>query len=484
MTRAIEAIAEQLGIDLTAYGNASPTRLILETLKTSVQIIQQTTQIAITEQNPLTATELRSRIGLATLSGLNPAKLLTGAVGKVRVNPNGHVITIAQHAKLRSVDNVDYYVVLPSETVRFNDMTELQVRQGTLKSASYTSTGEKWESFRLQADNYVDVNSIEAFKDNVRLKVGFALDEQADVYVRPNYDGDIEVVIPTILEAGENIQIDYADCLGIDGNLMTVEQVLEAKDFAYEGSIDVSDDIIVYVSQPIIGGIDFAEFDTELAEATMLSGRNNLIGTEAQLVAYLNRFKQYTIQSAKVVDGVFTVTALRNLAMLCKTYNYWDACKNLTMRAADILSLSNHMNQYSNKSIDLLVSVKGAIQESCRVNVAVNMDNASHEAVLSVVTDYLLSKVSTGNYDIATLYRQLLQLNGVKECSVTFDGNVNSFGTAIPTTPDAILICTAANITVNGVKVSYGEYKTREDDYIDTTVDNVTTERITTSQFD
>lgn len=478
--QAVEQLAETLGIDLSLYGNASPTKLILEALKTSTVIIQQATQIGLTEQNPLTATELKSKIGLAALVGLNPTQLLTASIGKVLVEPNQHVCTIKQHAKLISYDNIDYYVVLPSDTIKFSTNTELVVKQGLIKTSTFVATGEAWESFILNADNYVDASSIQVFVDGQRYSVGFKLDEQAQAYVRASYDGQIEVVIhrDATIESGKSVSIEYADCIGIDGDNMQVNEIMKASDFAYEGDADISNAIQVSISEPIIGGTDFEAYSVDLANEIMLSGHNNLIGTEAQLLQYARRFKQYVIQSVKISNGVFILTALRSLSELVKSTDYWTACSMLKLRTEDILALSSHLNKFSKKSLDMLVNVEHAIQEQCRVNVVVNMTTAAPETILEIVTDYLLSRVQIGTYEVATLYKRLIANEDVIECSVSFDGNVNRFGTAHPSVKDAILVCTAANINVNGIEVKYGSYNPETIQNLNDTVDRITTERI------
>ena len=477
--QAVEIIAEQLGIDLTAYGNASPTKLILAALQSSVQILQETTQIAITEQNPLTATDIKSRLGLAALVGLNPATLFHAASGKVTVQTN-QTIVIGQHAKLMSYDNVDYYVVLPTETVQFSSDTDIQVRQGILKQQNFTATGEPWESFILYADNYVDCDSIEVYYGSKRLTVGYKLDEQADCYVRPNYSGDIEVIIDRAhtLPAGAALTVIYGDCIGIDGDNIQAGQYLIAKEFAYSGDTDVSDTVKVVISEPIIGGTDFEAIDADLSNSIMLAGHNNLIGTEAQLLQYVKQFKQYSIQSCKLTNGVFAINALRSLQLLTKTMDYWTACQNLTLRSEDIVSLNEHLNKHSKKSLELVISVKHAIQEQCKVNVTVNMNTPAPDAIQSIVVQYLLDKQNANAYDVATLYKQLIAVPGVTECNVSFSGNVNEYGTAVPFATDAALICSAATIAVNGIGKTFGTWTAPVGVSIDATIDNVATNRI------
>lgn len=476
---AVNVIAEQFGIDLTAYGNASPTKLILATLQQSVHIMQQTTKTALTEQNPLTATELRSKIGLAALVGLNPMKLMTASQGKVKVMTNGHTLTVSQHARLKSYDNIDYYVVLPNETITFSEDTLLTVRQGVLQSVPFTATGELWESFQLTTDSYIDAKSIEVFRGSKRLTTAFSLDERADCYIRPSYDGITEVVMSNHckLDSGESITIQYADCLGIDGDAIETDMYMQATNFAYEGTNDMSGQIGIVVTEPIIGGTDFESLDADLTNEIMLGGRNNLIGNESQLVQYLSRFKQYMIKTTKVTDGVFCITALRSLAQLCKTYDYFTACTMVDLRSSDLQALNAHINNYSDKSLDIVVSVKGAVKEQCRVNVDVRMDNASSETILHVVTKYLLSRLNTNQYDKAGLYKAIIAIDGVTDVNIDYDGNVNSYGTAVPTNANSILLCTAVKLVVNGVTYTYGDYEGSVAKQ-DTTIDDVTTSHI------
>lgn len=478
LTDAVQTIAEELGINLTAYGNASPTKLILSGLEAAVDIMQQTAQLALTEQNPLTATDLHSKIGLAALVGLNPSQLLLGSSGMIEVDAGDKTISIGQHAKLKSYDNVDYYAVLPSEVVKFTGKAQLLVKQGKLQQINVDALGKQYQTVSLQADNFVDSSSIEVYAGNERLSIGYKFDEQADCYVRPDYSGNAELVLAKSIAAGTTLKVIYADCIGIDGDNMQVGQLMRVEQFAYAGDEDVSAEIKVSIAEPIIHGTDFAGLDTDLTNAIMLSGHNNLIGTEAQLLQYLSTFKQYAVQSAKLVASVFQIRALRNLDMLVKTTDYWTACANLKLRTEDILALSRHLNQYASKSIELLISVEHAMQEQCRVNVVVNMADYAPETVLDIVTTYLEQRFKIGSYDVAGLYKALIANDSITECSVSYDGHVNNFGTAMPSTTDAMLICSAANITVNGIRKQYGSYDASTITNGDNAIKQVTTERI------
>lgn len=479
-TEAIEQVAENLGIDLSAYGNASPVKLIMAALTAAADIMQQTTKVALTEQNPLTATELQSKFGLAALAGLNVTSMMKASIGKVTVNPMSHTATVGQYARLRSYDNVDYYVVLPSEAVKFTEPTELIVKQGVLKTLDFVTDSDKWNAFELTANNFIDTSSIQVYANGTKLKLGFKLDEEADAYIRPSYTGKVEVVLSKTLNvpSGTAIKVDYAECIGVEGDNVKTNERMRAQSFAFEGDIDISEDIQIYISEPIIGGTDFATFDNDITNEILLGGRNNLIGNESQLVQYLSRFKQYSIRTAKVSDGVFAITMLKSLPVLAKSLGYWQAAGNLTPTGADVQALNSHISTYSGKSIDMAVAVKAAKQENCKVVVNVNMTNAEPATILATVEQYLLSRVSIGTYEVAGLYRELINVAGVNECKVSYEGNVNSFGTAMPSNDKAMLICTAADITVNGNTIHYGTYAGTGIDDTDTTVRDVTVDYI------
>jgi hypothetical protein len=88
----IQRIADELDIDLSMYGNASPTRLLIESLKLGVRNIMDIMLLLNNEQNPLTATHFKSKLGLASILSINNASMLSASEGKVIVDPIGKKI--------------------------------------------------------------------------------------------------------------------------------------------------------------------------------------------------------------------------------------------------------------------------------------------------------------------------------------------------------------------------------------------------------
>lgn len=456
----VDKLAEQHGIDLQAYGNASPTKLIVESVILASTMMQQATKVAMTERNPMTAMEFRSMLGLAAITGLNPAAMLHASVGKVSIQLTSDYAsgTIAQHARL-VIDSIPYYVVLPAEAATIKSGDVLVVKQGIVKQQQFLSTGEHLETFSLQANNFVDFESIEVTVDDVRLTVGKQLDDNCQCVATLDYHGKpiIMVAKTFLLGAGKTVNVTYTDCIGIDGDNLKVGTVASAQSFVFNGSTDISAYAEVKVAEPIIGGTDFASFYKDLQADILLGGKNNLIGSEFQLLQYLARYKQYTVQQSSLSNGVLMLYCLRNLAYMAKRMSYWDACNDLQLTQSDIDALTWHVNELDLKSTDMLVSIEHAVNETCKVDVNV-AGTATIESIAYVVEQYLVDNFVDRCYEIGDLYKRLMQVDGVQQCFIQFEGNTNSYGSAIPKNSNAILVCTAADIKLNGVLYSYGSY--------------------------
>lgn len=455
----VNALAESYGIDLHAYGNASPTKLIVESIIQAASLMQQTTKVAITERNPATAMEFRSMLGLAAITGLNPASMLTASYGKVKVQLDKYATgTVNQHAKLIQ-NGLPYYVVLPAESVTVCNDDELVVRQGLYRTQTFVATGEHLETFKLQTDNYVDVDSIEVTVDNIRLTVGRQLDDNCDCIASLDYDGNPIVMVNKtfLLTAGHSVVISYADCVGISGDNVEVGTYMSASSFIFNGDTDITGNCKIVVSEPIIGGTDFEMLYKDMQAMIMHGGKNNLIGSESQLLQYVSRFKQYAVQNTEVTNGVLVLYCMRNLAYLTRTASYWDVCNNLDITADDIHALETHVRNLDSKVIDLLVAVEHAKPEHCKLVVHI-AGAADITNVMQEVEAYLSANFTDRCYEVGDLYSRLLQVDNVKQVRVQFVGNTNNFGSAVPSNPGNILVCTAADITIDGVAYSYGSY--------------------------
>lgn len=456
----VAKLAEACGIDLSAYGNASPTKLITEVIVQATEVLQTSTRIAMTERNPATAMEFRSILGLASLTGFAPATMLKASAGKIKLSMKDTMtVEVAQHAKLRSDDNIYYYVVLPAESVLAKDGDELYVKQGIIKQVSYSATGEHLESFNLPAENFVDFDSIDVTVDNVRLTVGKSVDDDAQCIAMLGYDGQMQIVIKktVLLQPGQSVVITYADCIGIGGDNLNVDTYMQASNFAYAGDADVTKQIEILVSEPIIGGTDFENLYKDMALQIQASGKNNLIGNKEQLIAYVNRYKQYTVQNSELADGILNLYCLRNLQFTVRKQSYWDAVNDLNLTTADITALQNHLNNLDIKSASILCRVQHAQPEHCKLKVTI-AGAADITEVMQVVEAYLAEQFNDRCYEVGTLYKALMNINYVNQCFVQFAGNTNDFGSAVPRNANNILICSGADVTINGVTHRYGNY--------------------------
>lgn len=455
----VNLLAEQYGIDLQSYGNASPTKLIVESTILASTLLQQATKVAITERNPATAMEFRSMLGLAAITGLNPATKLQASLGKIKVAIEGHSSgTIVQHAKL-SLNNIAYYVVLPAEAVSVKDGDVLIAKQGIIKTQTFTATGEHLETFTLQANNFVDFDSIEVTVDDVRLTVGKQIEDDCQCTATLDYNGKPIVMIAKsfLLGAGKSVVISYADCIGIAGDNLQAGQEMSVSTFIYNGDTDITADCKVTIEEPFIGGTDFDTFYKDLQADILLGGKNNLIGSEYQLLQYLAKYKHYTIQQSSMINGVLTLYCLHNLEYMVKTQSYWDACTNLDLTQDDINALTYHVNELDCKSTDMLVSIEHATYETCRVNVNI-AGSAQLTDIVATVEQYLADNFSDRCYEVGDLYKRLMQIDNVQQVYITFDGNTNSYGSAVPVNSTAILVCTSARIKLNGELHEYGSY--------------------------
>jgi len=464
----VNAIAEECGIDLQAYGNASPTKLIVESVIQAASLMQQTTKVAITERNPATAMEFRSMLGLAAITGLNPASMLTASYGKVKIELDKYATgLVSQHAKLIQ-NGLPYYVVLPAETVTVCDGDELMVRQGSYQTQTFVATGEHLESFSLRSDNYVDIDSIEVTVDDVRLTVGKQLDDNCDCIAALDYNGKPIVMVNKtfLLTAGHSVVISFADCVGISGDNLEVGTYMSASAFLFSGDDDITSFCKVVVSEPIIGGTDFEQLYKDMQAMIMLGGKNNLIGSQSQLLQYIARFKQYTVQNSEVNNGVLVLYCMRNLAYLTRHASYWDVCNDLDITQDDVNALQTHISNLDGKAVDLLVSIEHAKPEHCKLIVHIAGD-ADITSVMTEVESYLAVNFADRCYEVGDLYRRLMQIDNVAQARIQFVGNTNSYGSAVPVKSSSILVCTAADITIDGKTYSYGSYTPDTEETID-----------------
>lgn len=456
--RDIQQLTQDLGIDLTKYGNASPIRLMIEALKLATKTLQDLQLNLHNEQNPLTATHFKSLLGLAAVQGMNPVTLLTASSGKVTIDPNGYGITVQNHSKLTSPDGYSYYLVIPGDAISISKPTEVLIKQGELKTQTESITGERWQTITLTADNYVDHESIQVTLNGRSLSVGKHLDEDADCYVNLDFQGRTIIVLSKNLEAtvGETVMVEYADCVGIYGDNLEVDTIFTVKNFAYDGTTDVSKDISVYLSMPLIGGTDYDSLNTDLANEIRFSGKNNLVGTEEQLLQYVKRFKQYIVQTSVVTDGVLTLACYRNVVETVKNKNYWDAIQMISMTDDDIRSLVYHLNYMSNKSIELVVNCIPAKIGQCGAVVRLgNADNIDCNVIANAVRDYAIEELDTRNYEVGKLYRAVLSAYDISElyCELYPISDetlvrTTKFGTIEPVSIDTILVLSYLDIYI------------------------------------
>lgn len=472
ISKDIQQLSNDLGIDLSKYGNASPVKLMLKSLELASRTIQDTFLTLNNEQNPITATHFKSRLGLATVQSLQPTKLLQGSSGKIMVDPKNRVIRVNQYSKLTDDKGHDFYVVLPTESVIINEPTELVIKQGTRTSITETLTGEKWQAIDLDSKNYVDSYSIDVHLNGRRLKIGFNLDEEADCYVTMSDNAVTQIVLDKNLEvtAGESLVIDYAECIGVYGDNIETGTYMSGSKFAFSGDDDVTKDCEIYISMPIIGGTDFDNFDVDLAQEIRYAGKNNLIGTQKQMMQYVNRFKQYIVQISKLNDGVLTLTCYRNIRFQLLDKDYWEAIQELMMTQDDIRSLREHLNALGSKSLELVVDVDAAKIAQCIATVYIKSPkNQSIDAnvVAAAVADYAVTDMNTRNYEIGKLYRAVLNAYELDDfrCEIhPLSGtseelcHVNEFGTIEPNNVDTILVLGYLDVYIDGELTQFGAY--------------------------
>jgi hypothetical protein len=453
----IEAKAEELGIDLQAFGNASPTKIIVEAIKFAGQAMQTAALVSLTEQNPLAATSLKSKLGLAYLSGLNYVQNLSSSAGYVMIKPNGMTLSIKQHGIVRSDTGYAYYLDLPSETVQIQDNTEFLVYQGSIKTITVSITNERYQTIVLQSNGIVPHKSVAVYYQGTALSIGYSLTDNADAYLAINSVGELIVIIDKNYDriAGDYFTIDYVDSLGSYGDNTVVGTVLTGSGVAYNGDDDVSNDITITISKPIIGGTDYQNMLSDLGVELMLGSKNNLIGNSEQLLQYVKRFKQYVIQKSTITDGVLTLSVLRNLQTMVASMDYWTATKSIVIDDNDISSLNLHLKTLSSKSQDLLIDITPATAEYCTAIINVKMPVTDTNSIATVLIDYALSEIYSRNYEIGKLYKALYDNTSITEAYCKFEGNTNDMGTATPTALTNILVINKAIITANGITVTY-----------------------------
>jgi hypothetical protein len=453
----IEGYAESIGVDLNAYGQASPTKIILKAIQFATEAMQTSALVSLNEHNPLTATTLKSKLGLAYLASLNPISLMHNSIGYAKVHTNGLSATIKQYARLRTKDGLDYYALLPSETITITKDTEIQVCQGFVKTVNALIDGSRWQTIKLLSGGLVPYHSVTAYYDGIAMSIGLATNERTDAFLAIDQNGETVLIISNDFQrqVGKSLSVQYVDCLGDYGDMTTINTEFQISQFAYSGDNDISPDIKVTLSAPIIGGTSFDTLSQDLAYGIMLNSKNNLIGNIDQLIAYVKRFKQYLIQSTTIANGVLSLSVIRNIEVLTKTMTYWQATSQLSVDANDIKSLQLHLNTLSNKSTDLLIDITPARVEFCSVVINAKMRKPDHDSIAANVISFALAELQSRTYEQSGLYRTIMQNTLIQEMSCKLQGNTNEYGTASPTNSNAILIINAATITINGITVTY-----------------------------
>lgn len=358
--------------------------------------------------------------------------------------------TVKQFSKLKGLNGLMYYVVLPNEAIIIDNEATLQVRQGVMSSYTVHTTGEDYEAIRLNCnDGIVDAGSIALFDGPKPLSIAYDVVSDADAVLQVAIDGTVELVLTGKWPSGHSLSLQYATCAGIAGNNIEIDQLLESE----------IANVVAYIAEPILGGTDLEALDAMLSNAIVTSGRNNLIGSEQSVVEFLHRTTEYRALPRRLSNGVLRLLVYRDMTKLLKQVTYLTACGMLQVRQDVADALANKVNNLEQLSLSMLVDVKPAKIERCALQVKA-AGQISKAELLQAVIKSLAEQHGDNTYSTTRLHRDIAMLPGLTDCAVQFiASNINDFGAAKPSDPDAVLVCDAIRLVVNGSAENFGDYR-------------------------
>jgi hypothetical protein len=459
----INEIAQSFGVDLTLYGDASPTKLFTESLIRSVDIIKSVSAISLTEQNPYTAVTLKSMLGLAAMSQHNVTRYMQASKGKVTLHPVDKPLTLTNRSQLQTDDGVFYYIHMPHDTVMITEPTEFDAYQGVVKTMSFTATGERHESFLLKDEELVDPQSVSVIVNNKQCSIGLSIFDDTDFFITLDSHGEC-IIVPAkyVLATGVVVKIHYASCYGYIGDKPVVGTRMLSP--ALSSLNPDNKDFTIEISIPIIGGTAKPILSDDLA--VMLTGASvtNLIGNAQQLETYLKLYKGYVMSVSERRNYILTVSVCRSLRALTLSQDYWTAVAKVqidTARpqdAAEFESLRLQLERLPDTQLSNIIQFVPALIQYAAVVLDVNMTVKNVDLIKNTVSEYALKYLDNKLYENADLYAMINGLETVTECqsrllSGLSNAYVNQYGNVFPQSPKHIVIINKLYLTVNGESI-------------------------------
>lgn len=457
------AIAAKRGVNLEEYGAASPTKVFIESLIAVGEIMQLSKNVAITEQNPLTATTLKSKLGLAQLATINVVDILQASLGTVTIDPKGVSLTVPNRLQLESIDNLPYYIDMEHDVLTINQAVEFTVRQGEMTNITFIATGEKYQTFELDVNDLLDTKSVTVIINGIKQRLGRSVNESADFMLALNNTGKPVIISLRTLASGQSINVSFASCFGLGGDIVTKGMSMTSSALANLNPNNNAFEIAV--NKPIIGGVSQDDLIQSISVEIAGASATNLIGNTAQLETYLARYKRYVMKvSEHRTDGLITVTVSRNIQSLSKEYGYWQAAylaelypETNTQDAAEFAALLMQMRRMEHLQLDKLVRLIATKVDPFTVEVTASMTLADYDSIVNAIAQYAIDNQSARLYEVADLYEIINNLPNVDECKVVFvpgstEVDINEYGNALPSSKDRIAIITAVilNVSIDG----------------------------------
>lgn len=306
---------------------SSPYGQILYVLSNLTSLILSHVEHAASEMNIMTAQTAESIYGLSRLTGHDPCLGYSSrGVISLRCNTSaaslveGTKIIIDRYTQLKiSESGLTYFMNISTPTLEIpvnerDNWYDVEIIQGEFKTAEYTGTGERLQSYDLAISGMVDDDLITVRVNDTDCTIVESLyDMNPNEYacmVKTSVTGGLSFFFGNgefgrIPKQGEKIQITYITHNGLQGNVNTSSFSIKFLDSAQDdkdNSIDLNQVLSVAIIQPPIMGCNPEDIEFTRLIAPKNS-RNFVLATPQNYVSFLSRYNAFSFIDAFNTKG-------------------------------------------------------------------------------------------------------------------------------------------------------------------------------------
>ena len=362
-------------------------------------------ETAIQEQNPNTATNLRSLRGHAALTG-HDAFRGQSARGKIEIKPSvtnradipSNWILIPHGLQLQSQNNgLIYSVLLTKSYLRIPknavDYINVTIVQGEFQTQSFTSDGTNLQSYNIQANKTIDhwylkvtvngeiweqVDTFYRVKSQAKVFIArTGLDGGIDIFF--GYNGDFGMVPPR----GALIEIEYLEHDGVLGNWDTTStndfllEWIEDAETNIGESIDLNETFNLKIGQtPQLGGdIEDPNWTRQLIP---ISSKNNALIHPDDFEWWFSRITNVQVLDVSPENQNEDFLPNQNLdILLLPTWH------NRLTAGEDYFSIDTDRLKFTNQEVQqLLNSLEEQGKQALNINVRISNPELKRYAIL------------------------------------------------------------------------------------------------------